>query len=375
MRILIAGDYVPQKRINEKLSMRDFSFFDSVREKLESVDYSIVNLEAPITDGTKLCPIDKTGPNLYANETALEALCYAGFRCVTLANNHFRDYGQHLVESTISLCEKWALDHIGGGSNAEQASRYSVIEDPDSKQKIAIINACEAEWSISNSHHGGSNPLDIVNICRDISSAKKRCAYCILIIHGGVEWYNLPTPRMQKLYRFFVEQGADVVINNHQHCFSGYEMYEGKPIIYGLGNFCFDKGKQRRSFWNEGVLVELDIDEDISISFVPLLQCADDSTVELLPDDDKILTELHNLSSVIADSCLLEDRFNEFSEKAALSRLSLLQPWQGRILGWLYGHGLLPDLLSHEWKKRALNLFRCESHREVLLNYLEKQVN
>lgn len=43
---------------------------------------------------------------------------------------------------------------------------------------------------------------------------------------------------MQEIYRFFVDIGADAVINHHQHCYSGYEVYKEKPIFYGLGNFC-----------------------------------------------------------------------------------------------------------------------------------------
>ena len=42
---------------------------------------------------------------------------------------------------------------------------------------------------------------------------------------------------MKETYRFFVDCGADAVINHHQHCYSGYEYYKDKFICYGLGNF------------------------------------------------------------------------------------------------------------------------------------------
>lgn len=40
---------------------------------------------------------------------------------------------------------------------------------------------------------------------------------------------------MKELYRFLVDCGADAVINHHQHCFSGYEIYNEKPIFMDSG--------------------------------------------------------------------------------------------------------------------------------------------
>ena len=39
--------------------------------------------------------------------------------------------------------------------------------------------------------------------------------------------------------------GADAVVNHHQHCYSGYEVYKDKPVFYGLGNLLFDHASKR----------------------------------------------------------------------------------------------------------------------------------
>ena len=62
-----------------------------------------------------------------------------------------------------------------------------------------------------------------------------------MIVHGGHECYNLPSPRMQKQYLFYADQGADIVVGHHTHCISGYEVYKGVPIYYSLGNFCLPR--------------------------------------------------------------------------------------------------------------------------------------
>ena len=54
-------------------------------------DYAVVNFESPIVKKAK--PITKTGPNLKNSENSLLELKNVGFNLVTLANNHFRDFG------------------------------------------------------------------------------------------------------------------------------------------------------------------------------------------------------------------------------------------------------------------------------------------
>lgn len=43
----------------------------------------------------------------------------------------------------------------------------------------------------------------------------------------------------RKQYRFYVEQGADIVVGHHTHCINGHEVHYGVPIYYSLGNFLF----------------------------------------------------------------------------------------------------------------------------------------
>ena len=84
------------------------------------------------------------------------------------------------------------------------------------------------------------NPLLPIQQFYKIQEAKENADYVLVIVHGGIEHYQLPTSRMIETYRFFIDAGADAVVNHHQHCYSGYERYKSKPIIYGLGNLLFD---------------------------------------------------------------------------------------------------------------------------------------
>ena len=92
-----------------------------------------------------------------------------------------------------------------------------------------------------------------------IEEAKKKADFVVVIAHGGHEHYNLPSPRMKKWYRFFVDAGAHAVVGHHTHIISGYEVYKDAPIFYSLGNFCFDWEGLRNMEWNNGMLVEVKI--------------------------------------------------------------------------------------------------------------------
>ncbi len=115
MKVLITGDFCPRYRVAEMFEARRYEeVLREIRPIATGADYSLVNLECPI-GGPKEDAIAKKGPNLSCNETSFLALPWMGFRAVTLANNHFYDYGQNGVKRTLDMCRKHGLDHVGGG--------------------------------------------------------------------------------------------------------------------------------------------------------------------------------------------------------------------------------------------------------------------
>lgn len=372
INLIIAGDFIPQHRIKFLCDNKDYaSCFSMVKDLNEKVDYSIVNLEAPVVFND-CYPIIKTGPNLKCNANAIDALTYAGFDCVTLANNHFYDYGESGVKETLSICNEKGIDTVGGGHSINEASKilYKEIKGV----KIAIVNFCEHEWSVATESKGGSSPLDEVKNYYQIKEAKSKAGYVIVIVHGGTEHYNLPTPRMKKTYRFFIDAGADVVVNHHQHCFSGYERYNGRYIFYGLGNFCFDKGKRKRDFWHEGYLVKLKLGESIDFEIIPYVQCAEEPVVDFDIGTKDIFDKINELNAIIADDTLLEQAFVNMVNQKETGYLDSLQPYN-KFLKKFYARGLLPSLLSEFWYRYILAIFRCESHRDVILHVLKNKLN
>lgn len=378
MGILIAGDFVPSGRY------LCFKTLDEWREAFSDIltllhnNYAVVNLEAPCIESQNITfkKIHKVGPSLGSTDLSIRALADFGFNCVTLANNHFRDYGDNGVFNTINKCRSYGLDYVGGGGNITDAARTLYISI-DGK-RIAIINCCEIEFSIASLNRAGANPFDLINVYASIQKAKEETDYIIVIVHGGIEGYQYPTTRMVKQYHFLVDCGADAVINHHQHCYSGYEEYKGKLICYGLGNFCFDRGKDYNPSWQEGYCVELDIKSN-KLDYVihPYIQSRMSPAISKLSEKTLIEFErnIKKINEVIKNNELLEKHNDTFMKSNSYSFALMLTPYEGRITQGLFRRGLLPDLFSERKYADLMSCITCESNRERLISFLSEKKN
>ena len=374
MTILIAGDYSPKDRISALIAEgKTQDIFADIKQSLFESDYSIVNFESVvISANSKL--IKKAGPGMHCTAKAVELLKITGFDAVTLANNHFRDYGDEGVNNSIREFEKNKIDYFGGGQNIEEAER--VFYKNIAGKQVAFINVCEHEFSIATENRGGSAPLNVIDVSLRIEAAKEKADYVIVIIHGGNEHYQLPSPRMKKTYRFFVKMGADAVVNHHQHCFSGYEVYMGKPIVYGLGNFCFDWKGRRNSIWNEGCMVKLLLDNEVSFEVIPYIQCDKEPIVVRMQGDRQSVFEnrILELNQIIINDVLLDKEYDSFCKRRKRSVLSSFTPYFSSYTRIASAHRLLPLLIPKKKLLAQTGLIKCESHRDVLIKALNDEL-
>ena len=375
MKILIAGDYCPRARTASLIEENRFEeILGEVKPIIESADYSLVNFECTVVDNLHAKPILKCGPNLQCTSRAVDALRYVGFKGVTLANNHVLDFDVEGLSDTIAACKANNLDMVGVGVNLKDAATvlYKIIEN----KTVAFINCCEHEFSIATDVKPGTNPLNAIQQFYSIKEARKLADFVIIIVHGGHEFFQLPSPRMKELYRFFVDCGADVVVNHHQHCFSGYEVYNGKPIFYGLGNFCFDNESFHSGVWTEGYMLELSINSAIRFNLIPYIQCADKAQVGLMCDiaKQRFLNTINSLCETIADDEVLKKKHSDWMIKTSGSYKLVFTPYSNRYLRAAASRSLIPLFLS---KKRILNLInyvQCESHRDRILSFLNNKI-
>lgn len=371
-KILITGDtHLGGGRVNGfALKNQTEALFGEFIPLIRGVDLAITNLESPLIDEGS--PIPKTGPNLKSPVNALPVLRDAGFNLVTLANNHIMDYGGEGLVSTMEACTKAGIEIVGAGKNIEEAKRPFIREICGIR--ISVINIAENEFGTTQNGTPGGHPLDPVQNFYAIKKAKEKSDRVIVIVHGGHEHYELPSPRMVETYRFFADAGADAIAGHHTHCFSGYEVYNNVPIFYSLGNYLFDKPFNGFvSPWHSGMMVELIISKSgLVFKLHPFIQNADRVGLRV-PDKEegeKFNAKLIELNQIIHDDEKLAEEFDSYCRRSRRLYSSYVEPHSVWLLHALRNRNLLPSMLSKSQKRLLLNLTRCEAHRDVLIKTL-----
>jgi len=372
IKLLFSGDFFGGRRLTPLIYDLNYKqLFGELLPEISDCDFASINLESPIlSEGRKL---PKTGPNIKAAPETIEVLKLSSFNLACLSNNHILDYGEDGLHNTIKLLKEKEIDYVGVGNDLKD-SRIVLYKKIKNK-RFAFLNFSENEWAAATDARAGANPVNIIDNSNDIRKAKKNADYVIVQYHGGNEHYSLPSPRIKKIFRFYVDSGADIVLCHHSHYFSGYEEYSNSCIFYGLGNILFDNYKGYSDPWNWGISVKLTFNNlKISHEIVPHRQDDKVFGIRLLSDKerDTFNNKLQNLNNIISNDDLLEDHFNDFVKKKEKQYWDYLKPYSSRVLNYLFRKGLLPTFISKSKQMLLLNLVRCEAHRDVVLKILDK---
>ena len=189
-------------------------FLASVKDIFSADDFTIVNLEGPLTTAGKYS--DK----LYVMRGGTEyarILSGSSVDIANLANNHTYDFGKKGYEDTLA-----ALEAVGVAASGNDILH---IAEKDG-YKIGFVGY--ERWN-----HSAKDAVD------GVKAAREQCDIVIASMHWGQEYHYTPENAQKKLGRQLIDAGADLVIGHHPHVIQGIEQYNGKYIIYSLGNFCF----------------------------------------------------------------------------------------------------------------------------------------
>jgi poly-gamma-glutamate synthesis protein (capsule biosynthesis protein) len=367
VQIIIGGDVCPVGKVETAFrNGQSEIIFNDLLPIIISSDFSVINLECPLITGAS--PIYKDGVVLGTSTACVNGIKHAQISAVNLANNHILDHGEQGLKSTIQTLSEVGILTFGAGKNLEEAQRPLIkcIQD----KKIGFLGIAEHEFSIAGRNSWGANPIDIIRIIRNIKRFRDHIDYLVILVHGGKEHYLYPTPNLQKNCRFFIEEGADAVICQHSHCAGSYEYYQNRPIIYGQGNFIFERLQRKNKTWYEGFLVSLNFKEDnrIETRFIPYYQSKGFLGARRMdPEDEKIfLALLDKRSEDILSPDFVEKKWIELciNEKYL---------YASRILGYnKYFRFLNRKIHFSDWlyskktKMMIQNVVECETHREGL---------
>jgi hypothetical protein len=373
-RLLICGDLVitDDKYSKDKIDKQ-------IVELFSSSDWNIANLECPVTSVREKEKIKKTGPHLKGAAVSIaQVLKTLNVNLVTLANNHILDYGEKGLIDTLSFCKENNIETVGAGIDVEAAKKS--IRKTINGHKIAIVNFAENEWASADKKSAGANPMDLIDNVKQIQAEKAISDIVIVIVHGGHEYYNLPSPRMQKQYRFYAEQGADIVVGHHTHCVNGHEVHNGIPIYYSTGNFLFTKPSSYED-WYKGIVLDVCIDEHRKISakvnFV--IQEKSDYSLRLAngKEDEELKNRFKKYSNIISDSDSLSKFWDDYLDHKSATYLNYWSP-VNHIKNKFFRKVFLKLGLNGATANGFLlhlNLMRCEAHYDLSKEILKRKID
>lgn len=193
-------------------------FFQNVKSIFDADNLTIVNMEGTLTEET--ARQDKTyafkGPAEYA-----QILTSGGVEAANLANNHSHDYGDKSYTDTIETIEAAGIVSFG-------YDRTAVMDV--NGIKVGLVGTYELADGM------GCEDEMIANI----KAVEEQGAQIVIVsFHWGLERENYPTENQVNLAHSAIDNGADLVLGHHPHVLEGIEVYNGKNIVYSLGNFCF----------------------------------------------------------------------------------------------------------------------------------------
>lgn len=193
-------------------------FLQSVKPVFEADDLTIVNMEGTLTESTSR--MDKTfafkGPADYT-----KILTEGSVEAANLANNHSRDYGEQSYTDTIAALDAAGIVNFG-------YDRTAVMDV--NGVKVGLVGTYELAEGM------GCEEEMIANI----KAVEDQGAQIVIVsFHWGIERENYPDENQVNLAHSAIDHGADLVLGHHPHVLQGIEVYNGKNIVYSLGNFCF----------------------------------------------------------------------------------------------------------------------------------------
>ncbi|MBN2242707.1 MAG: CapA family protein [Acidobacteria bacterium] len=238
------------------------SFFEHARSTLREADVLVGHVEIPHTNRGRESTFDIPAPP--GSPDNLAALKRAGLHVATLAGNHIFDAGPDGIEDTIAALRQLGIATAGAGMHLDEARKPAVVARRGATVGTLSYNCVGPKESWANENKAGCAYVRVIThyeldhatpggpprtytfaepestdaMLADIEKARREVDWLIVALHKGIGH----TPAVLAMYerplaKAAVDAGADIVVGHHAHILRGIELYRGRPIFHGLGNF------------------------------------------------------------------------------------------------------------------------------------------
>ncbi|MBI4331897.1 MAG: CapA family protein [Chloroflexi bacterium] len=240
------------------------SLFAMVHQKVKEADISFCQLERNFSTAGHFQY--RNHPTWYArvHPDNVKSLVFGGFNVVSNASNHCFDYGPEALLESIDVLRKNNIQVIGVGKDIAEARKPAIIERKGIKVGFLAYNSILAMEIEAREDKPGCSPVristfyeaqdfapgtppriisfpreeDVIGMEDDIRKLRNQADVVIVSMHWGMYFMRGALAMYQPIVGHrAIDAGADLVVGHHDHIIKGIEVYKGRAIFYGLGNF------------------------------------------------------------------------------------------------------------------------------------------
>jgi poly-gamma-glutamate capsule biosynthesis protein CapA/YwtB (metallophosphatase superfamily) len=213
-----------------------------------SPDARVINLETSITQSDNVAA--GKGVHYRMHPANVGCLVVAQPDACVLANNHVLDFGREGLADTLDALDAAGVARVGAGPDAGQARQPAVIPMASGGRVLVFAGGTQSsgippDWA-ATAHQSGVNLLPDLStrtadeIGEQVRQVKRAGDVVLFSIHWGSNWgYDVPAEHVRFAHRL-VEHGVDVVHGHSSHHPRPVEVYNGRLILYGAGDFIDD---------------------------------------------------------------------------------------------------------------------------------------
>lgn len=214
------------------------SFISEAAPVLKGVDIAVGNLEGSFLNNgepfkrcrdTAICYLFRI-PEKYSS-----VLSACGFDFISLANNHFLDFGNKGASRTMQILDSLNISYAG-----TESVPYSIVE-----RDSLTFGFCAFSTTA-----GSLNLHEIDKAEEIVRMLGKKCNIVIVSFHGGAEgasyqrvvrgpefFYGENRGNVYEFAHRMIDAGADIIFGHGPHVPRAIEVYRERLICYSLGNF------------------------------------------------------------------------------------------------------------------------------------------
>lgn len=209
----------------------------------------IVNLETAVTTSDGPWPDKRIHYRMHPDNVPL--LTAAGIDCCGLANNHVLDWGEEGLRETLATLRRTGIATSGAGETLAEAAAPVVLDVGTGRRVLVLAVGHESSgippaWAATDRRPGVHLARELAGataarIAERLDAVRRPGDLTVVSIHWGPNWgYDVPPAHRRFAHMLIDTAGVHVVHGHSSHHPMGIEVYRGRPILYGCGDFLND---------------------------------------------------------------------------------------------------------------------------------------